>query len=135
MPVLLINKKARFEYNVLESYQAGLSLSGKMVKIIREKKVTLQGVYIVYQKNQLQIIGLGTELHKENISLLLNQKEKIEIVGAISQKGISCVPLSIKTVGRWLKTEIAIVKGKKEFEKRETLKKRDLDREMARENI
>jgi SsrA-binding protein len=133
MAVILINKKAGFEYKILESYQAGLSLSGKMVKMIRNGKVVLSGMYVVHQKNQLQIIGFGNETVRENITLLLKQKEKDEIIGQLSQAGISCVPLNIKTVGRWLKSEIAVVKGKKLHDKKESLKKRDVDREIARE--
>jgi SsrA-binding protein len=77
--------------------------------------------------------SLGLVTIRENITLLLKQKEKDEIIGQLSQAGISCVPLNIKTVGRWLKSEIAVVKGKKLHDKKESLKKRDVDREIARE--
>jgi SsrA-binding protein len=133
MSVLLINKKARFEYEVLESFQAGLVLSGKMTKLIRNRKVVLQNSYIVLQKSQLQIIGFGNEELTENVTLLLNKNQKAEIISELSQKGIACVPLNIKTVGRWLKAEIALVRGKKQHDKKESLKKRDIDREISRD--
>jgi len=133
MPVIAINKKAKFDYEVLESFQAGLSLSGQMVKEVRARKVNPAGLYIVYNKGRLEIIGFGNEKIRQNIPLLLKKKEVNKIHGKLEEKGISCIILNIKIVGRWLKSEIAIVKGKKKYDKRETVKKRDLDREMGRE--
>ncbi len=133
MATLLINKKAQFDYKIIESYQAGLSLSGVMVKQIRGGKVVLNGLYIVENKGNLSIIGLGNELIRENIPLLLSKKEKNEILGRLSEAGLSCIPLNIKTVGRWIKSEIAIVKGKKQHDKKESIKNRDIQREVDRD--
>jgi SsrA-binding protein len=131
MPTLLINKKAHFDYSIIESYQAGLSLSGAMVKQIRGGKVVINGLYIVENKGNLSIIGLGNETLRENVNLLLNKKEKNEIIGRLSEKGLSCVPLNIKTVGRWVKS--AIVKGKKQHDKKDAIKNRDIQREVDRD--
>jgi SsrA-binding protein len=133
MAVLVVNKKALFEYKVLESFQAGLSLSGHMVKLLRANKVVINGMFVVYQKGQLQIIGFGNETVRENVPLLLKKKEVDEIAGQIRIKGTSCIILNIKTVGRWLKAEIAVVKGKKLHDKKEDIKKRDIDREIGRD--
>jgi SsrA-binding protein len=133
MPVLLINKKARFDYQILESFQAGLVMSGQMVKLVRSKKVNLQGLFVVWQNNRLEILNFGNEERRENIPLLLQRKEMYEIQGKLTEKGITCVVLNIKTVGRWLKAEIAVVKGKKTFDKRDEIKKRDISRDLARE--
>ncbi|MBC7471909.1 MAG: SsrA-binding protein [candidate division SR1 bacterium] len=133
MSVLVVNKKAYFEYKVLESFQTGLSLSGYMVKQVRANKVVINGMFVVYQKGQLQIIGFGNEQSRENVPLLLNKREVDEIAGQIRIKGVSCIILNIKTVGRWLKAEIAVVKGKKLHDKKEDIKKRDIDREIGRE--
>jgi SsrA-binding protein len=127
--ILTTNKKAHFDYFVIESYQAGLNLSGQMTKAIRNNRVNISGKFIVSQGGQLEILGFGNEKVTENVVLLLNKKEKNEIVGRLTEKGISCVILNLKTVGRWIKAEIGLVKGKKNFDKRETIKKRDLDRE------
>jgi SsrA-binding protein len=127
--ILTTNKKAHFDYFVIESYQAGLNLSGQMTKAIRNNRVNIAGKFIVSQGGQLEILGLGNEKVTENVVLLLNKKEKNEIAGRLTEKGISCVILNLKTVGRWIKAEIGLVKGKKNFDKRETIKKRDLDRE------
>ena len=133
MAVILYNKKAHFEYKIVESYQAGLGLSGPMVKYVRAKKIVMQGLFIVYQKGRLEIVGFGNEQLRENVPILLNKKEMDEIVGQIREKGVSCIPINIKTVGRWIKSEIAIVKGKKLYDKKEDIKKRDVDREVARD--
>ncbi len=136
MSVLLVNRKARFEYEIIETFQAGLSLSGHMVKQIRNKRVQLDGVFIIYQKQtgQLQMLNFGSELIRENVALLLNKKEQKTIQTALLEKRITCIPLQIKQIGRWLKADIALVKGKKQFDKKESIKKRDLDRDQRREN-
>lgn len=131
--VLAINKRAKFDYQVLESFQAGLSMSGKLVKEIRQRRVQLTGNFVVYQKGRLEIIGLGNETVRENVPLLLQPREMKEIIGRTSEKGISCIVLNVKTVGRWIKAEVAIAKGKKQYHKKEAIKERDLDREMRRE--
>jgi len=132
MAILITNKRAKFDYSVLESYQAGLSLSSKMVKLIRNRKITLEGKYIIPQRGKLMILDIGTEDYSDNIGLLVNKKEYEQIVSQLQTKGVSCIPLNIKTVGRWLKSEIALVKGKKTKDKRRTIKERDLDRELGR---
>lgn len=123
------NKRARYDYFILDSYQAGLSLSGKLVKEIRAGRVNLNGKYIIWQNSKLQILDLGNQVISQNVDLLLGKKEIAEILKYLQTPGYTCIPLSIKTVGRWLKAEIAIVKGKKNYDKRETIKQRDLDRE------
>ena len=129
---LATNKKAHFDYHILESFQAGLSLSGKMVKQLRGHRVNITGKYVIYQKKQLQIIDFGNDQIRENVALLLGSREVEEIRSKLTEKGVSCVVLNIKTVGRWIKAEVAIVRGKKNFDKREDIKKRDLDRDEAR---
>jgi SsrA-binding protein len=130
--ILAQNKKAFFDYFVIETYQAGLVLSGKMVKQIRAKKVNLQGRYIVHQQQKLQILDFGNQEISENITLLINQKEMTEILKYLNIPGYTCIPLNIKTIGRWIKAEIAVVKGKKNYDKRQTLKEKDLQREEVR---
>ena len=132
MTLIAQNKKARFEYHIIETYQAGLVLPGYLVKLIRGRKIKISGVFVVYQNNRLEMIGFGNEQIRENVPLLLNKREVDEIRGQLMTKGISCVPLTLKTVDRWIKADIALVKGKKTRDKRETIKKRDLDREAER---
>jgi SsrA-binding protein len=133
MAILSNNKKARFDYHVLESFQAGLSLSGKMVKEVRNRRVNCEGLFVVAQNNRLEIISFGNEKMRENVPLLLKKREIDKIQGKIQEKGITAVVLNLKTVGRWIKAEIGIVKGKKKYDKREDLKKKTIQREMERE--
>lgn len=132
MPVLLINKRAKFDYTILESYQAGLSLSSRMVKAIRANKISLDGKYIILQRGKLIMLDMGTDEWRENITLLLNKKEIQEIARSLATDGVTCVPLNFKSVGRWLKADIAIVRGKKKHDKREAIKKRDIERDIRR---
>lgn len=134
MPQILVNKKAHFEYQIIQEFRAGMSLSGGMVKMIRAKKVVLNGKFVVFQKGVLQILGLGNEEISHNIPLLLAKKEIKEIVKNLHIAGLTCIILNIHTHKRWLKAQIAIVRGKKNYDKRETIKKRDLDRE-SRQNL
>jgi SsrA-binding protein len=133
--ILTTNKRAKFDYTILETYQAGLYLSGAMVKLVRANKVNIQGKFIVYQKDRLEILGMGNQKMIENIPLLLSKKEINKISGQIAEKGISCIILNLKIVGRWLKADIATVKGKKEYDKRDTIKKRDMDRDDRRGDL
>jgi SsrA-binding protein len=133
--IIATNKRAKFDYTILETYQAGLCLSGVMVKMVRANQVNIAGKFIVYQKGRLEILGLGNEKLIENIPLLMSKKEINQISGQIAEKGISCVILNLKIVGRWLKADIATVKGKKEYDKRETIKKRDIDRDERRGDL
>jgi SsrA-binding protein len=133
MPTLLQNKKAYFDYEILDTFTAGMSLDGVSVKQIRSKQIKLDGLYIIYQQKQLQIIGLGDGISSSNIPLLLNDKELQKILKQLQTKGLTCIPVKIFTSKRWLKVEIAVVRGKKNYDKKEYLKQKDLDREMARD--
>jgi SsrA-binding protein len=104
-----------------------------MVKLIRAKKVLLDGKFVIFQKNQLQIIGFGNNEIQENVVLLLKKKEIAQIRKELQTKGLTCIPLNIKVIGRWLKAEVGIAKGKKNFDKKEAIKRRDIDREVKRE--
>lgn len=137
MKILAVNRKANFEYHILESFQAGLVLDGVTVKAIRSGKINLTGTYVVNNRGILNLINLSIndslgKSWNKTIPVLLNPKERDEILGRLTEKGVSCVPLRFKTVGRWIKVDIALVKGKKNYDKRETIKKRDLDRESRR---
>jgi SsrA-binding protein len=138
MPILALNRKAQFEYLILETFQAGLSLDGVSVKAIRSGRINLTNCYIVNNRGVLNLINftcldkLGQTQNKV-IPILLKTKERDTIIGRLSEKGISCVPLRLKTVRRWIKADIALVKGKKTYDKRESIKKRDLEREMRKE--
>lgn len=133
--ILALNRKARFDYHILETFQAGLALTGSQVKSVRAKKINIGVCYVVYQNDRLEIINFGEGEEKTNVPLLLGKREQNQIIGAIAEKGVSCIVLNLKTVRRWLKADIALAKGKKKWDKRETIKKRDLDREARKGQI
>lgn len=130
--LILVNKKASFDFEIIKKYTAGIAASGVMVKKILLKEVNLNGKYIIYQGKKLQIIGLGNDKYLENLELLLGKSQIKAILKEIVVEGISCIPLSIFRQKRWLKCEIAVVKGKTKYDKKNTLKEKDIKREIAR---
>ena len=122
------NKRSSFDYTLEEVITAGLVLNGKQTSLIRRRQVTIPASYVVWQNKRLELINVGFGTVTESIPLLLDQKEAKRVLGALSTKGKTVIALRIKPVRRWIKVDIAIAKGKKEFEKRDAIKKRDLDR-------
>ena len=117
MSILAYNKRANFDYYILDTYIAGLSLDSQLVKEIRARKIALGGKFVVFQKKQLQIINLGNDKVQLNVPLLLNCREQSKIISQISEKRVTIIVTKIFTSKRWIKAEIAIVKGKKKFYK------------------
>lgn len=127
------NKKAEFNFVILEKFQAGLALqSGMLTKKIRDKRITAENSYVVFQNNRFEAIGVGGSLNKETIPLLLNTNEIKKLQGYKKDKGNSIILLNFKKVGSYIKSDIAAVKGKSKGDKRVTLKTRDLERERQR---
>lgn len=136
--ILLIqeNKKARFDFTVVETFEAGMVLMGSEVKALRAKDVQLKDSYIVFQGDEAFLQNAHIAEYKASSynnhtperrrKLLLNRKELDEIYGALREKGYSCVPLKIYFKNGRAKLEIALVKGKKTHDKREAIKKRDV---------
>lgn len=130
------NKKARFDYTIVETYEAGLMLMGSEVKSLRNKDVQLKDSYISFRGNEAFLQNAHIAEYKASSynnhaperlrKLLLNRKELEEIYGALREKGYSCVPLKIYFKDGRAKLEIALVKGKKSHDKREAIKKRDV---------
>ena len=134
MSIISTNKKAQFQYQILEVFQAGLALSsGGLVKMIRSKTLTPDHSFVVFQNNRLEAIGMGTAKDdNSSIALLLTRSEITKIRKATKEKGVTCILLNFKRINKYLKADIAIVKGKNQQDKRETIKDRDQTREKAR---
>ncbi|WP_374077706.1 SsrA-binding protein SmpB [Bdellovibrio bacteriovorus] len=138
MSILIVqeNKKARFDYTIVETYEAGLQLMGSEVKSLRAKDVQLKDSYISFRGDEAFLQNAHIAEYKASSynnhaperlrKLLLNRKELDEIFGALKEKGYSCVPLKIYFKNGRAKLEIALVKGKKTHDKREAIKKRDV---------
>jgi SsrA-binding protein len=130
------NKKARFDYTIVETYEAGLVLMGSEVKSLRAKDVQLKDSYISFRGNEAFLQNAHIAEYKASSynnhaperlrKLLMNRKELDEIFDALREKGYSCVPLKIYFKEGRAKLEIALVKGKKTHDKREAIKKRDV---------
>jgi len=149
MPVLLKNKKASFDYQVLETFDAGLELSGYEVKALRQGKGKLEGGHIIVRGGEAYLVNVSIPPYQPNNTpaeydperprrLLLTRKELDTLIGLEATKGLTLVPLSLYTKKRLLKLEFASVRGKKKEDKRETIKeretKRDIERVMKEQN-
>ncbi|PIR03820.1 MAG: SsrA-binding protein [Candidatus Magasanikbacteria bacterium CG11_big_fil_rev_8_21_14_0_20_39_34] len=143
MPTYAVNKKARFDYEIQEKLEAGLMLLGSEAKAVRTGNVKLSGSYVTFHKNEPMITGLHIPKYKysghlkeydpeRSRKLLLSQKQIAYIQGKSQEKGLTIIPLSIYTKGRYIKVEIGVCRGKKTHDKRRVIKKRELDRETRR---
>lgn len=137
------HKKARFEYEILEHFEAGLQLEGWEVKSLRDGKVQLVDSYVLLKNNEAWLIGtlitpLGTvSTHirpdpTRTRKLLLHRKEIDKLIGKVQQKGYTVVPLSLYWKNNRVKADLALVVGKKLHDKRESLRERDWQREKQR---
>ena len=137
------NKRARFEYNFLEKYIAGLQLSGTEIKSIRNNKANLSDSFCSFKENELFIIGMHIDEYKfgnyanhqpkRDRKLLLNRQELDKIKKKLKDIGLTIVPLRLFINDKgWAKIEIAVAKGKKLYDKRNTIKNRDIQRDIDR---
>jgi SsrA-binding protein len=134
------NRKAFFEYNILDKYEAGIVLEGQEVKSIRIGQASLSDSFCRIIKEEVFVMGLHITHYdkartmldsKRTRKLLLNKKEIRYLMGKVSEKGFALIPLNLYFNKRGkAKLCIALCKGKKQYEKRETIKNRELDREI-----
>ncbi len=139
---ILTNRRARHEYFVLESIEAGIALVGTEVKSVRGGKVNFQDAYAVVENGELWLVSLHiSPFEKGNIfnhdpvrkrKLLVSRREIKKLAEKVAVKGLTLIPLRLYMKGRYVKIELGICKGKKLYDKRETVKKRDIDRDLQR---
>ncbi|MCX6751421.1 MAG: SsrA-binding protein SmpB [Candidatus Nomurabacteria bacterium] len=138
------NRKVYFNYEILEKYEAGIELLGVEVKSVRGGKMSLDGAFVVVRGGEVFLISANVQPYQvnnmpkdydplRNKKLLLTKKEIATLTGSEKNKSLTIVPISVYNKGRKIKVEIALVKGKKKADKRETIKKRETDREIRRE--
>ncbi len=141
MPVVVKNKKAYFNYHILEKMEAGMVLSGQEVKSIKAGRASLSSAYVVIKKGEAYLVNCNIPPYQPKNApsnynptadrkLLLNKKEINYLIGKTGEKGITLVPLSIYTKNNLLKLEIGLGKGKRKKDKREDLKKKDIDKRL-----
>jgi len=144
MKTIVKNKLGYYEYTILEKYVAGIKLQGSEVKSIRSGKVSIVEAYCFIANDEIFIKGMHIAEHKEggkhnnhipirDRKLLMNKKEIVKLKQQISQKGLTIVPLEVilTNIG-FIKLELGLAKGKNLHDKRETIKEKDLKRELER---
>jgi len=140
---LIEHKKARLNYELLEEFEAGIVLEGFEVKALRQKMGKLEGTHVIIRGGEAYVVGMHIPPYQPSNTpetyepertrkLLFNKKELVKLAAAESQKGLTIVPISIYTKNRKLKVRVAIVRGRKKYDKREVLKARDAKRDIDR---
>lgn len=143
MADIATNKKARFDYEIIETVEAGIELSGIEVKSLRTRGAALDGSYVLVRGGEAFLSGLDVPPYQagntpesydsKRLRRLLLSKKEIAVLAEIdAKKGLTIVPLSMYNKAGKIKVSLGIVRGKKKFDKRESIKKRDAEREIDR---
>lgn len=144
MKILTENKKAYFNYQIIEKFEAGIALIGQEVKSIKTGRVNLAGSYVILKDEEAFLVGANIPpyqpknapsgyLPERSRKLLLKKSEIKYLIGKAKERGLTLAPLMMYTDKGKIKLEFGLAKGKKKEDKRETIKKRDVEREIKRE--
>lgn len=139
----ILNRKARYDYEIEDTFEAGIALKGTEIKSIRNGKAQLKDSYAIIKNGEVFLLNMHISLYeKGNIfnhnetrtrKLLLHKKEILKIRDKIEQEGYTLIPIKIYFKGSNAKVLLGIARGKKNYDKRETIKKRDMERELKKE--
>ena len=143
MPTLAINPRAKYDYEILDTYEAGLVLSGQEVKSAKKGRMSLKGSYVTIRNEEVWLINAQISPYQpKNVpvnyspthsrKLLLHKKEIKELIGKTKQKGLTLTPLRAYTKQNRIKLEFGLGRGKKKSDKREKIKKRETQRNIRR---
>lgn len=142
MKIITQNKKAFHDYSIEETLEAGILLQGTEVKSLREGKANLKDSYVIVKDSEVFLLNChispyshGNIMNHDPLrtrKLLLHKKEITKLQGKAVQKGYSLIPLKLYFSDSHVKVEVGLARGKKQYEKRETIKKREADREIER---
>ena len=141
--VIATNKRAYFDYEILETYEAGIELKGFEVKSIKTGRINLAGSHVIIRNNQAWLLNADIPPYqpkntpddydsKRTRRLLLKKSEIKNLIGRTSEKGLTLVPLRVYTKHQKVKVEIGLGKSRKKADKRELIKKREVEREIKR---
>ncbi len=138
----ILNRKARYDYEIEETYEAGIVLTGTEIKSIREGKVNIKDSYGIIKNGEIYLLNAHISQYKEgNIfnheedrtrKLLLHKREILKLRDKLEKDGYTIVPLKIYFVKNKAKVQLGLAKGKKNYNKKETIKERDIKREMEK---
>ena len=145
MKVILENKKALFNYSILETFKAGVVLQGQEVKSIKTGKMGLRGSFVIVKESPPEVFLIGANVPpyqpkntpsdydpQRSRKLLLRKSEIKQLIGKAKQKGLTMIPLKVYTDKGKIKIEFGIAKGKRKIDKRTQIKKRETEREIQR---
>jgi len=137
------NKKAKFDYEILDTYEAGIVLTGTEIKSIREGKAQLRDSYAVIRNGEVFLLNMHISHYEQgNIfnhdetrtrKLLLHKKEILKLRDRVEVEGLTLVPIKLYFKGNKAKILLGVAKGKKTYDKRESIKKRDIDRDLKKQ--
>ena len=138
----IINRKARFDYEIEDEYETGIALKGTEIKSIRNGKANIKDSYAIIRNNELYLLNSNISLYEEGNrfnheetrtrKLLMHKREILKLKDKIEKEGYTLIPLKMYFKGSNLKVLIGLAKGKKNYDKREAIKKRDTEREMQK---
>ena len=143
MSTIAKNKKAYFDYEILETYEAGIVLTGHEVKSAKLGHISLKGAYVTIKNNEAYLTGANISPYQpanmpkdydptRSRKLLLNRAEISALIGKSKSEGLTMLPLSVYTKKGKIKVEVGLARGKRKYEKREKIKRRDTEREIGR---
>ena len=142
LKVIATNRKARHDYTILDTYEAGIVLSGTEVKSLRVGRASIVDAFGDVRNGELFLHGLHIPEYAQGTwnnhtprrvrKLLLHRNELTKLIGKVHESGLTLIPLSLYFKDGWAKVEIGLAKGKKTYDKRQDLAKRDADREIQR---
>jgi SsrA-binding protein len=140
--VIATNRKARHEYSILETFEAGIALKGAEVKSLRQGRASLQESYAALKNGEVWLLDMHISPYEQAADdsyeptrkrkLLLHKKEIRRLVGKLAEKGLTLIPLRAYFKHGIAKVELALAKGKRAYDKREAIRRRDMQRELER---
>ncbi len=137
------NRRAQFDYDIIETYEAGIVLRGYEVKAIKNGRVNLSGSYVIIRDNEAWLLNADIPPYqplnapedydsKQTRRLLLKKSEIKSLIGRVAEKGLTLIPLKMYSKNRRIKLAIGLGKSRKKTDKRDVLKKRDIEKELRR---
>lgn len=137
----VINRKANYDYEIIDTYEAGIVLTGTEIKSIRLGRITLKDSYAIIKNNEIFLLNVhissyeqGNRFNHDELrtrKLLLHKKEIVKLKEKIDKEGFTIIPLKLYFVKGKVKILLGLAKGKKNYDKRESIKKKDIERQIA----
>ena len=142
MKILTKNKRAFHEYEILETFEAGIALQGTEVKSVKNGQINLRDAYVKIMNGEAVLINCHISHYEQGNranhdetrtrKLLLHKKEILKLASKVNEQGLSIIPLKVYLKGNYVKLELGLARGKKAYDKRETLRRKEQEREAQR---